>query len=214
MMVRNFSLSFAAVMAMQVLALSFLGTSSAFQNPIPSSHAITQHRQHTTELSIANFNIFEGLFGGGGNDSNQNNSSNGANVVIDLPAKEVKVGALKFFLQIYLVGEQNKPAPGSWVLNQNDENQSIDMYYKDGTGMFSIKINEVSIQISRYGERPSLQYMLQESVFLHGVLDEINELAYGSNEDDIEEDKRLVQFADTSIMEKAREGLPARQAEE
>ena len=211
-MIRNFSISFAALVA--VSALSALRTSSAFQNPIPSSHAINQHRQSPTELSVANFNIFGGLFGGGGNDSSSNNNSNGPNVVVDLPADEVKVGALKFFLQIYLVGEQNKPLPGSWALNQNDENQSIDMYYKDGTGMFSIKINEVSIQISRYGERPSLEYMLQESVFLHGILDEINELAYGTNEDDIEEDKRLIQFADTSIMEKAREGLPARKAQE
>ena len=130
--------------------------------------------------------------------------------MIDLSANTVKVGPLKFFLQIYLVGEQNKPVQGAWVLNNNDENGSLDMYYKDGTGMFSVGLNEKSIKVQRYGEKPSLEYVLQESVMVHGILDELNQIAF--EVDDIEEEKRLLQFANSDAIENARESLPARKA--
>ena len=92
------------------------------------------------------------------------------------------------------------------------ENGSLDLYYKDGTGMFSVGVKETSIQVTRYGERPSLEYMLQESVFLHGILDEINQIAFET--EDIDKEKRLIQFADDNIIDKAREALPARKAED
>jgi hypothetical protein len=147
------------------------------------------------------------LFGGvaGGQQEKQ-----GPKTVIDLQADTVKVGALRFFLQIFLVGEQNNPVKGAWVLNNNDENQSINMYYKDGSGMFSVALNESSIKVQRYGERPSMEYMLQESVLLHGVLDELNQIAF--DVDGIEEEKRLLQFPQADVIDKARETLPARKA--
>eukprot|EP00980_Cylindrotheca_fusiformis_P027821 scaffold22560_cov135-Cylindrotheca_fusiformis.AAC.32 len=144
-------------------------------------------------------NLFGGLFGG-------QNEDNGPKSIILMPGS-VKPGALKFFLQIYLVGQQNIPSQGSWALNNNDENQSIDMYYKDGTGMFSLGIKETGISVDRYGGKPSLEYVLQESVMLHGLLDELNEVAEA---DDIEREKRLIQFKDSDAVEKARESLPAR----
>lgn len=75
--------------------------------------------------------------------------------------------------------------------------------------MFSMTVQENGIQINRYGTRPSLEYMLQESVMLHGVLDELYQIAFEVN--DIEAEKRLLQFDDATVLDAARKSLPARQ---
>lgn len=126
-----------------------------------------------------------------------------------IPAKEVKIGALRFLLQIYLVGEQNKPTQNSWLTKQGDEGD-LQVYFSDGTGMVSLDLQENSITAVRYGQKPSLQYQLQESVLLHGVLDELNNVVF--DVDDIEEDKRLLRLADNDAIYKARQQLPARKA--
>lgn len=159
-------------------------------------------------------NLFGGLFGqdtDGGSNNDQPTTT-----ILDIPASTVKIGPLKFYLQIFLVGEQNKPVTGSWVLNQNDDRGTLDMYYTDGTAMFSIDLKEYGIKILRYGQKPSLQYMLQESVLLHGLLDELEQLAFGVEEDEIAEENRLLQFAegDKEALETARETLPARASKE
>ena len=107
------------------------------------------------------------------------------------------------------MGQQNLPSQGSWALNNNDENESIDMYYKDGTGMFSLVIKDTGLKVDRYGGRPSLEYMLQESIMLHGLLDELTQVAEA---EDIEPEKRLIKFQDAEAISKAREILPARKA--
>jgi hypothetical protein len=158
--------------------------------------------QHLKPSKLYIGDIFGGLFG------QSQSTTNVAKPVIEMPATRVKVGPLKFFLQIYLVAEQNKPVKGSWALSNNEENGSLDMYYKDGTGMFSIGLEDNKIRIDRHGSRPSLQYMLQESVMLHGILDEINSIAFEVV--DIEQEKRLIQFVDDDAIANARRALPAR----
>jgi hypothetical protein len=191
MMFRSSFLSVTMLMAFAVnQSLSFMLSP---KSPSPA-------RVGTSTLQIGN--IFGGLFG--------QEKANGPKIVVDLPASSVKVAPLKFFLQLYLVSEQNKPVKGSWVLSSNEEKGSLDMYYKDRTGMFSIGLNEKSVKIERYGERPSLEYMLQESVMLHGVLDELNQIAF--EVEDIEKEKRLLQFMDEDSISKARETLPAGKA--
>ena len=51
--------------------------------------------------------------------------------------------------------------------------------------------------------------MLQESVVLHKVLDELNELAFTT---EVEKENRLFQLEDLNAIEEARSTLPARQA--
>lgn len=158
-------------------------------------------------------NIFGGLFGQQQpqkeEEKEESNGSYGSNaLLLDMPAT-VKVGSLKFFLQIYLVGQQNNPSQKSWTLNNNEETDTIDMYYKDATGMFSLDIKENGIKVDRKGQKPSLQYVLQESVMLHGLLDELSEIA---EVEDIEQEKRLIQFNELDAVAKARESLPARKA--
>ena len=153
----------------------------------------------STSLQVGD--ILGNLFGG-----NSSNDS-GPKEVVNLPATVVKTGPLRFFLQIYLVGEQNNPSQGAWAFNNNDAG-SLDMYYQDGTGMFSIQMDDNNIKVLRYGQKPSLEYVLQESVMVEGVLNELNSIAF--EVDDIEEEKRLLQFGDRDIIEKALDSLPAR----
>ena len=179
-------------------------TSAEVANSRSSSYSLSQSALKAESEGGGVGGLFGSLFGGGGQQGQQ---GGGTTTIIDLPASTVKIGALRFFLQIYLVGEQNKPTQGSWVLS-NNEPESLQMYYKDGTGMFSVDLKEYGIQIVRHGQRPSLEYALQESVMLHGVLDELNAIAFET--DDIDVEKRLLQFPDTEAISKARESLPAR----
>jgi hypothetical protein len=132
----------------------------------------------------------------------------GPKTVVDIEASDVKVGAMRFLLNIHLVGEQNKPEPKSWQTREGDYGM-LEIYYQDGTGMISLELQENSIKAVRYGEKPSLQYVLQESVLLHSILDEISAVAF---EVEAEQEKRLLKLADDTVIEKARESLPARKA--
>jgi hypothetical protein len=178
---------------------AFAPSSTAGLQPARRWSTQTSNTGTTSLLKVGN--ILGGLFG---------QQEQGPKVVINLPASAVKIGALKFFLSIYLVGEQNKPVKGAWVLSNNDSGGTLDMYYQDGSGMFTVGLEDYGIQVTRYGGKPSLQYMLQESLMLHGILDELHTIAFET--DDIEEEKRLLQFSDPETISKAREALPARKA--
>jgi hypothetical protein len=168
--------------------------------------AVQLSRQAPNARSSALYigNLFGGLFG----QQKEEKEESGSNALLDMPST-VKVGPLKFFVQLYLVGQQNNPSKKSWTLNSNDETDSIDMYYTDATAMFSVVIKEDGIKVERRGMKPSLQYALQESVMLHGLLDELSGIA---EVEDVEPEKRLIQFNDLDAVAKAREGLPARKA--
>lgn len=146
-------------------------------------------------------NPLENLFG--------NKETGGPKVVLDIPAKAIKIGALRFLLQIHLVGEQNNPNPQTWLMKDGGESE-LDLYFYDGTGMFSLDLTEYQIKVTRYGEKPSLQYQIQESVLLHSVLDELHKTAF--EVDDIEEEKRLLRLNDDNAIESARGSLLARAA--
>lgn len=173
-----------------------LSSCSAFTSPARSSPS-----QISSPSSLKS-GLLGGLFGG------DNSNKEGPKTVLEIPAKDIKVGALRFFLQIYLVGECNTPTKASWQCRQT-ESGGIDMFYKDATGMCSIDLTEYAIKVQRHGTFPSLQYQLQESVLLHGLLDELNTLAFL---DDIEEEKRLLRFRNSDALDTARETLPAKKA--
>lgn len=157
------------------------------------------NRISTVRAQPSKLELFGNLF------ASQDNS--GPPVILDIPATNVKVGALRFLLQIYLVGIQNEPTPKSWLTKQGDDGD-LQVYFKDGTAMVSIDFQEYGVKVRRFGEKPSLQYMLQESILLHGILDELTNVAL--EVDDIDQEKRLLQLSDPNIIEQARFKLPAR----
>ena len=186
-----------------LLAASLSSYSSAFSSPAVSlRRSPSVVAKQTTALAI--FDMVSGLFG----DKRQEEIK--GTTIFEVNAKDIKVGGLRFFLNIYLVGIANKPEKGSWHVLQNDEG-SLDLYYKDGTGMLSVSMSSDAVIATRYATKPSLQYVLQESVICHGLLDELNTLAFEVN--DIEKEKRLIQLNDPEdAIDLARQGLPARPA--
>lgn len=158
--------------------------------------------QRSSRTQPSALNLFGGLLG-------KKPETSGPPVILDIPAKNVKIGALRFLMQIYLVGIQNEPSPKSWLTKQGDDG-NLQVFFKDGTAMVSIDFQDYGIQVRRFGDAPSLQYMLQESVLLHGILDELNNVAVEA--DDIEQEKRLLQLSDPEAIDKARFKLPARKA--
>lgn len=144
-------------------------------------------------------------------------------LLLELPAEAIKLGALRFLLQIHLVSEQNKPVPKAWLTrevdnNDDDTNDSKDnkstlqVYFMDGTGMLSMELSDAGISIQRLGDKPSLQYVLQESILLHSILDQLEEVVFGDTADEaaIDVDKRLLILSDATAIDQARANLPAR----
>ncbi|KAL3780671.1 hypothetical protein ACHAW5_001871 [Stephanodiscus triporus] len=126
--------------------------------------------------------------------------------VMEIPVASIKRGGLRFALGLHLVGLQDK---GTWRPNQADEN-ALDMHFKDGTAMFKLILDDDAIRVIRYGVRPSLAYLLQESVALHGILDELSTLCSDAG---IESGNRLLLLEEPGdAIDRARATLPARKA--
>mmetsp|Transcript_33400 Transcript_33400/g.56583 ORF Transcript_33400/g.56583 Transcript_33400/m.56583 type:complete len:520 (-) Transcript_33400:264-1823(-) len=118
----------------------------------------------------------------------------------------------------YLVSQQNKPLAGSWTISQYGED-TLHVLFKDHSAMFSLDFGvalieatshaKASVVVERYtdGSRAaSLQYMLQESVLLHGLLDYLSNVILNESSGGAEEEYVGHE------MEKARDTLPARRA--
>lgn len=212
--------SLAAFLVMVLLAapLGCTAFSLSGNNGNSNNHFTSKHEVSPTSLSM-------GLFGGD-SDNNGDNSilkrafsslqkdsnPDGSKTVLNIPVQNVKPRPLRFFLQIYVVGQQNeKDAPQRWLPRESEEGDGLQIYYKDGTGMCQINFNDGNdnIVVERHGQRPSLEYLLQESVMLHGVLDELYNIAF--EVEDVKESQKLL-LLDESAISKARENLPARQA--
>jgi hypothetical protein len=147
--------------------------------------------------------FFSNLFGGNKAEADPNVPT----ILFEIPTTNVKIGALQFVIQIHMVSVGNKPEPGTWFPKQNSDG-GLDLYFKDGSGMCTIVVSEYTIRAERYGVKPSLQYLLQESVLLHSVLDELEKTAFGV--EDIEEEKRLLRLREKDGIDNARSVLPAR----
>lgn len=78
--------------------------------------------------------------------------------------------------------------------------------------MLAVQIKDDPVVVSRHFDSttgPSLQYELQESVFFHGFLDELETLAYGEG-NSLEPEDRLIVPASMHSFEDCRKTLPAR----
>lgn len=155
----------------------------------------------TTSLSM-------GLFGGTEKEETKMASKN----VMDIPVLSIKAKPLRFFLQIYIVGEQNTQDSQMWLPRESEDGGSLQIYFHDGSGMCQIDLlpDENTIRVERHGQAPSLAYQLQESVMLHGVLDELYQMAF-EGEEDVKESERLLLLGE-DVIDECRKTLPARSA--
>lgn len=112
---------------------------------------------------------------------------------------------------MYLVSRQNKPMIGAWKVSKYGDS-ALHVLFKDHSAMFSITYTKApsSMVVERHtdtNKRASLQYMLQESVMLHAVLDEAMRLI---SETELNGSSEIDLF--NGGLSLARSKLPARQA--
>jgi hypothetical protein len=184
--------------------------------------SIRRKRRTTTMLYLFGRRQKQQDTSGNKNNSDGTNNSSSSIVVLEINAESIKIGPLRFLLNMHLVGEQNNPKPQSWLVRQTDNNNEIQVYYHDGSAMIQITLLYNKITIQRFGSNPSLQYQLQEAVLIHNILDELEIVAYGIPTSDsvndnttieITNDQRLLRLLDISILEKARATLPVQRAQ-
>lgn len=132
-------------------------------------------------------------------------SSSAQTTIVELPAERVKMGSLRFLLQLEVVSRADQ----LWIPQQGDGDGELRLFFHDGTGMISIQMEPDCIRMVRNGKKPSLPYQLQESLLLHSLLDELDAVAQGG-EEKVEVPKRLLVLEDDAAIDKARTKLPAR----
>mmetsp|Transcript_85642 Transcript_85642/g.247334 ORF Transcript_85642/g.247334 Transcript_85642/m.247334 type:complete len:214 (+) Transcript_85642:131-772(+) len=166
-----------------------------------SSHARQQRLSYGTKntkqmLSMGDdlFENFKRLWGGGGGGNEENRDPifsaddasddevAGTTPIASIPVQSIKPGGLRLFLMFYLMGMQNTPDRGTWQANQpSSEDYVVEMYYHDSSAMLSIELMDDEINITRFGSLPSTSYLMQESVILQGILDELDQCAFDEN---------------------------------
>ena len=88
----------------------------------------------------------------------------------------------------YLMGMQNTPDQGTWKAHQPTKSSSststsseeyiVEMYFRDATAMLSIELLQEEIRILRCGSVPSTSYLMQESIMVQGILEELDRCAF------------------------------------
>jgi hypothetical protein len=100
----------------------------------------------------------------------------------------MKLGGLRLYCNLYLLGLQNTPEPGCWKAHQEHDTE-VNLRYVDMTGCIIIIFKEDEITIDRLGSMPSQKYLLHESIVLNGFLDQLEAIVF---EGDIAEKNRLL----------------------
>lgn len=130
----------------------------------------------------------------------------GTSRVISIPVESIKPGGLRLFLMLYLMGMQNTPDPRSWRADQpSTDDYVLDYWYHDQSAILTITLLEDRITVDRTGSNPSTAYLMQETVILQGILDELHQCAF--DESVSEPDRLLILPAPKDGIDKARDSL-------
>lgn len=155
-------------------------------------------------------------------DDDETTTAAGTQRLVTLPVQAIKPGGLRLFLMFYFMGMQNTPDRMSWKADQPTSSSSVysshhddedeiayvvDMHFHDRTGVLSVELKEDEVIVERVGSSPSTQYLMQESVLIQGVLDELEQCA---KDDSIAVKDRLILLEEEDAIEKAREALAFR----
>lgn len=163
-----------------------------------------------TALGVGN--IFDGIgrfFSSDNNDDHDRNTDDdsylGSTRLVSLDVESLKPGGLRLFLMFYLLGMQNNPEKGTWRIDQpTSDEYIIDLYFHDQTGALMVRLAEDNVVIDRLGSTPSTAYIMQETVVVDGILEEMQRMA---TDCDIKRDDRLILLKDDSVITSARESL-------
>lgn len=146
------------------------------------------------------------------------NVAAGTTLITSIPVSSIKPGGLRLFLMFYLMGMQNTPDPNTWRADpsssssnsrngEDDESSrlyTVEALYGDQSAMISVELLSNEIRICRIGSCPSMAYLVQESVLVDGILDELEQCATEANV--AEQDKLLIPNPSNAI-ERARGAL-------
>ena len=143
---------------------------------------------------------------GDGTTSGEEQQYLGNTRILTIPVESLKVGGLRLYMSLFFMGMSNTPDKGSWQSWQSGD-AGIDVYFHDQTGALLIELCEDTnrILVDRMGTSPSNAYMMQESVIIDGLLDELDTIA---NDEEIPLEDRLLVLKDPGdAIDAARESL-------
>lgn len=154
--------------------------------------------------------FFEGSGDARGGDNDDENDDDvlaaGTYRVATIPAQSVKPGGLRLFLMFYLMGQQNTPDQNSWRAHQpTTDDYVVDFWYHDQSAVLTITLTDKQIVIDRTGSNPSTSYLMQETVVVQGILDELQQCAM---DESVAEEHRLLLLPEPKdAIDRARDSL-------
>lgn len=105
----------------------------------------------------------------------------------------------------YCMGMQNTPDRGTWQANQpSSKDYVVEMFFRDASAMLSIELLDEEVRITRCGSVPSTPYLMQESVIVQGVLDELEQCAF---DESVNREDRLLVPEPSNAIDLARGSL-------
>ena len=171
-------------------------------------------KQATSGTALRIGNIFDGLGQFFSSDDNEDGDAGveeddddylGRSCLISLPVESIKPGGLRLFLMFYLLGVQNTPEKGTWRIDQPTADEYVvDMYFHDRTAAIMLTLTEEKVTIDRMGSTPSTAYIMQETVAVDGILEELQKMA---TDVEINREDRLILLTDENAIVNAREAL-------
>jgi hypothetical protein len=183
-----------------IITFLLLSVTNAFT---ASSHQPTLSRlDHSSTMHMSFFDDmgkFFGNLGGGDEEAKISSTTPGAEEMVDgtytgskriitIPARTMKMGGLRLYCNLYLMGVQNTPEPGCWKASKSDDSE-VNLRYVDLSGSIIVQFSEECITVDRLGSSPSNKYLMNESMILNGFLDELNAIVY---EGDVRDENRLL----------------------
>ncbi len=222
-------------LALLTIFLLLMGTMTAAFAPSPSRgwvcNAENGESSSTSSLRLSGgdfFDIFKQFWNNGDDEKGADNNAAprprrydeqsdscgdddelaaGTTLLLSIRAKQLKPGGLRLFLMFYLMGMQNTPDRNTWRANQPSTDEYIlEMFFlRDGSAMIQIELLGDEIRVLRSGSLPSTAYLMQESVIVDGILDELHQCAFGDGS--IPEPDRLLIPEPRNAIDVARESL-------
>jgi len=116
----------------------------------------------------------------------------------------MKVGGLRLFLTLYLMGQESK----TWKISSDGD--TINLFFNEGSIVLNmnLSLDENAIIFSRLsnmaGPNLPVSYIGEEAAIINCILDELDKMAY---DDNIAFDNRLLSVERDDVLTNAREKL-------